>query len=65
MGFEQCHEPAVELSPEVRTFTRMIAFGARYQQTTREDASISQLVWRSVSGPAGIYAAVAGEAACA
>jgi uncharacterized protein len=25
MGFEQYHEPASELSPEVRTFARMIA----------------------------------------
>src|SRR5258705_12211581 len=25
MGFEQCHEPAGELSAEVRTFARMIA----------------------------------------
>ena len=25
MGFDQYHEPANELSPEIRTFARMIA----------------------------------------
>jgi hypothetical protein len=47
MGFEQYHQPAVELSADVRTFARMIA----------------QLAWRGLSGPAGIYEAVAGEPA--